>query len=304
MIFFCPLRHMTSERSSHLAILASVAALSLGDAIIRATSLTMPLWQIFILRSALLVLPLWILCRKTAFQNIGWPFVRACLYVASWLCFYASFAYLPLSLAAACVYTAPVFILIILALLDRRPPGVVSSGAIALALVGVLLILRPDADGFSAATLLPILAGFLYACGSVMTARKCTATGPTNLALILHLVFIGVGALIWPLTYTGGGLVLGPWLTVGTREVAVLIGLAVLMFIGSVGAAFAYQRGDPATVATLDYFYLAFSLLWGLWLFSELPDARSLFGVGLIATAGIIRLVRIQKATSSLPGKS
>ena len=41
------------------AVVIAVLSLSLGDAIIKATSLDLPLWQMYILRSALVVPPLW-----------------------------------------------------------------------------------------------------------------------------------------------------------------------------------------------------------------------------------------------------
>ena len=66
--------------------------------------------------------------------------------------------------------------------------------------------------------------------------------------------------------------------------------LAVVVILGSIFAAVAYQNGPSAVIATYDYSYLAFSALWGFALFAEVPDALAIFGMGLIVTAGLMVL--------------
>jgi len=85
-------------RFAIMAIVVSVAALSLGDALIKATGLSLPLWQMFILRSALVVPVLWSLAqrRSMARTNVGWPLLRSLLLVAMWLCYYSSLPLMPL----------------------------------------------------------------------------------------------------------------------------------------------------------------------------------------------------------------
>ncbi len=54
--------------------------------------------------------------------------------------------------------------------------------------------------------------------------------------------------------------------------------LAVAVFIGSVGAAIAYQVGPPATVATFDFAYVGFAGLWGVLFFAEVLRFEILSG--------------------------
>lgn len=74
------------------------------------------------------------------------------------------------------------------------------------------------------------------------------------------------------------------WLTKGLLSAAVVI--------GSVGAAIAYQAGPSSIVSTFDFSYLAFAALWGLLFFGEVPDAITLGGIILIASAGILAVRR------------
>ena len=102
-----------------LAIIIAVLALSLGDAIIKASSLSLPLWQMYILRSALVVPVLWWLARRDGFKPFGSPFwvaMRSMLLVVMWLSYYVALPLMPLSLAAAAYYTSPILITVIAAI--------------------------------------------------------------------------------------------------------------------------------------------------------------------------------------------
>ncbi|WP_114090271.1 DMT family transporter [Thalassospira profundimaris] len=273
-----------------LAIVVSVLALSLGDAMIKATNLSLPLWQMFVLRSALTILPLmWLVWHRGAgFRVSRWTVLRSVLLVVMWLGYYASLPLVPLSLAAAAYYTSPIFILIIVAFWARKMPSARAFLAIIFGFVGVLCVIRPDTVGFDGAALLPVLAAILYACAMVLTSTKCQKDDPFVLAVMLNMAFILFGGLLGMFAGEGDSFLLGPWQAVSANLMLIVAGLAVLIFIGSVGAAIAYQTGPPALVAAFDYSYLVFSVIWGLIWFGEVPDVWGLAGIVLIVSAGLI----------------
>ncbi|EEE35036.1 possible transporter, RarD family, DMT superfamily [Rhodobacteraceae bacterium KLH11] len=276
-----------------LAIVASVAALSLGDAVVKATSLSLPLWQMYILRSALALPLLWWLARRQGSVTLHaplWIVVRSTLLVFMWLSYYASLPLMPLSLAAAAYYTGPLFIVALSAAVARRWPTGRALLAITCGFIGVLMIIRPENSNFEIATLLPILAAFLYACAMVLTSAKCSEDSPFVLALALNVAFIVTGVVFGLFSGREGSLVFGPWQPLDLTLFGTIAVLAVLILIGSVGAAYAYQKGQPTTVAAFDYCYLVFSLLWGSLFFNELPGIIALIGICVIVGAGILAL--------------
>ena len=282
-----------------LAIVAAVLALSLGDAVIKATSLSLPLWQMFVLRSALaLPVLLWLARRRgpIAFGSLLWALVRSVLLVLMWLSYYIALPLMPLSLAAATYYTAPILITVIAALVARRWPAPRVLLAIALGFGGVILVLRPDTAGFQVATLLPLLAAFLYASAMVLTWAKCRDADPFALALALNVAFIIGGMMLGLFSGRENSFVFGPWQPLDVTLIGITAALAVATLIGSVGAAIAYQNGPPAMVAALDYSYLVFSLIWAVLFFGERPDVLTLAGIVVIAGAGILALPRPEKA--------
>ncbi|WP_417844322.1 DMT family transporter [Thalassospira sp.] len=282
------------------AIIVSVFALSLGDAVIKATSLSLPLWQMYILRSALTLPPLLLIAIKRgrgahALRVSGWSVLRSFLLVVMWLSYYVSLPLVPLSLAAAVYYTSPIFILMITAILAHRLPSVRACLAIACGFLGVVLVIRPDATGFDFATLLPVLSAFLYACAMVLTSAKCRDDDPFVLAIVLNVTFIVFGAGLGLFSGEEGAFLLGPWQTIDLSLITTVAVLAALILIGSVGAAIAYQRGAPATVAAFDYSYLLFSTVWGVAWFGEWPGLFTYLGFVLIIGAGFLAITR-QKA--------
>ncbi|SDU18787.1 DMT family transporter [Stappia sp. ES.058] len=276
-----------------LAVIISVLALSLGDALIKASSLTLPLWQMYILRSVLVLPALWLLAaryRTVSFGSVFWVAVRSSLLVGMWLSYYSALPLMPLSLAAAGYYTSPIIITILAAVVARRWPAPRTLFAIALGFCGVLLVLRPVSSGFQLGALLPIIAAFLYACAMVLTSTKCRDDNPFALALSLNLAFIVAGGLLGLKSGREGSFIFGPWQPVDPVLFGIVTALAVVILVGSLGAAIAYQNGPPATVAAFDYSYLVFSLVWGSVFFGEWPDTAAITGIVAITAAGFLAL--------------
>ncbi|WP_299701951.1 DMT family transporter [uncultured Tateyamaria sp.] len=283
------------------AVIIAVLALSLGDAIIKATGLDLPLWQMYILRSALVLPALWWLAWRKgpiAFTSLFWVILRSLLLVAMWLSYYSALPLMPLSLAAAAYYTSPIIITVLAALLAGRRPAPRVMLAVVLGFGGVVLVLRPDASGFDLAALLPLLAALLYACAMVLTSLKCRDDNPFALALALNIAFIVAGAGLGLFSGQEGSFIFGPWQSFDLALIGTVAALSAVILVGSVGAAIAYQNGPPATVAAFDYSYLVFSLIWGALFFTELPDALSLAGIAIIVLAGFLSLPRGKSVTA------
>jgi drug/metabolite transporter (DMT)-like permease len=285
------------------AIVLAVLALSLGDSVIKAISVSFPLWQLYVLRSAIVLPVLWVFIgsrqpgAKRLPESIGWVTVRSLLLALMWVAYYSALPHLQLSVAAAGYYTLPLFITLFSIVFIGERVGMIGWLAIGVGFAGVLVILRPDTDGFNSFALLPILAAILYALAMILTRTKCQNENPLILSAALNLMFIligGVASISLALadlsvsTITGNVFLLSGWVELGGKELIALAVLAASILIGSIGAAIAYQSASSSTVASFDYSYLAFSVMWGVIFFAEVPDALTMVGIAMIAIAGII----------------
>lgn len=288
-------------------ILLTVLALSLGDALIKQTSASFVLWQIFVLRSIIAIPVLlaiirfrypWIPLKP---RVIGWTSLRSLMLTLMWVIYYASLPHLELSIAAAAYYTLPIFITLFSAFFAGEKVGSAGWLAISLGFIGVVLILKPAAGDFNFHALLPLISAILFALSMILTRTKCRDENPLVLSMALNISFIVIGLvaslLVLPIKGLGLDLsaytfLVGPWTTMGTNEWIAIALLATAILVGSVGAAVAYQTGPSSIVATFDFAYVGFASIWGLIFFGEFPDAMALVGMIMIVGAGILSVRR------------
>jgi drug/metabolite transporter (DMT)-like permease len=289
------------------AILATTLAMSLGDAAVKLFSTDFVLWQIFVLRSVIAI-PIFVVVIKVRNRaaslvphHAGWVALRSLMLALLWVAYYAALPHLELGVAAATLYTLPLFITLFAAVFIGDKIGAKGWIAVFLGFAGVLLILRPEADGFNAYALLPLVAAILDALAMILTRTKCRGESPLVLALSVNVAFISIGLLATLLVAIVGGpvdgspgssFISGEWAPMGPREWAYMAFLAAASIIASVGVAIAYQVGPPATIATFDFAYVGMAGLWGILIFAEVPSGATITGIALIVAAGILAVRR------------
>lgn len=264
-------------------------------------SASFTLWQIFCLRSAVVV-PVLIVALSFHYKNTGikpvhsgWTLLRSAMLTLMWISYYASLPHLSLAAAAAAYYTLPLFITLFAALFLGDTIGRNGWLAIVIGFIGVLLVLQPRPSDFNWYALLPVCSAILYALAMILTRSRCKGENIIVLSLWLNLtmLFCGMVASIILLTLqptqgtTGSEFLTGQWTSMGSTEWQVIGVLSMAILIGSIGAAFAYQNGEPATIATFDFAYVAFAVFWGVIIFSEVPGITTATGMLLIVIAGM-----------------
>ncbi|MBL1434649.1 MAG: DMT family transporter [Rhodobacteraceae bacterium] len=282
-------------------IVFTVLALSLGDALIKFTSSEFVIWQIFVLRSLLVLPVLFFYLRLKAPDALtippvlGWIVLRSLMLVSMWVAYYLALPHLKLSIAAAAYYTLPIFITLFSAAIIGERISPLGWTAVFIGFLGVLLILRPKAGDFNLFALLPLVSAVLYALAMILTRTKCRAVNPFMLSIALNIAFVVVGMLaaLFIMVFAPNpreGFMLAPWAAMGHSEWISMGLLACAILVGSIGAAVAYQNGPPSMIGTFDFTYVGFALIWGFVFFSEVPDMLSLVGVALIVAAGFMSL--------------
>lgn len=282
-------------------IILTVLALSLGDALIKMTSSSFVIWQIFVIRS-LIAMPVLLAILAVKMRGrlevpdaIGWVLLRSFMLIGMWVCYYLSLPQLALSTAAAAYYTLPIFITLFSALFIGDRISRTGWAAVLIGFLGVLLILRPEAGDFNVYAVLPLISAMLYAGAMILTRTRCRHQDPLMLSLALNIGFIVVGGLASAVIFltpdaARQGFLLAPWVAMGLSEWLSMALLASAILVGSIGAAIAYQNGPPAMIGAFDFVYVGFAVLWGLVFFSEIPDSTSTLGMLLIVGAGILSL--------------
>ena len=289
-----------------VGILFSVLLMALQDALVKASSADISLWQLFALRSVVAISILCVILKLTkqghgtvrSLLN-GWVLLRSSLLVAMYVGLYAVIPYIPLSTLAAGFYTGPIFIVIFTAIATHERVRMYERCAIGIGFLGVLLISKPTPDGISVLSLLPILSGAFYAAAAVMTRVKVHDVASADLAISLNVLLgvvgvfmVGALAMIDPLIDDHTHHLLIGWGPLAYGDLGLIVVLGIMLVAISISLAYAYRSAPPTIIASFDYGYLVFAGIFGFMLFDEIPTVTSVIGMLMIAGAGLAVLKR------------
>lgn len=285
-------------------ILIAVFLGSIQETLFKQFGAGLSLWQIFTLRGLFAVPLLFIFVffknRQTNLwaDALGkWSLLRSLYMTLMFIAIYSSMPFLNLSTIAAGIYTSPIFVTLLSAYFINESVTIRGWIAIVMGFGGALAILQPGTDAFNFWSVLPVLAGFLYALSNVTTRSKCQNVSMSALTLSLNLALLMTGVLfsgillIWQ---PGGELLssfpylFGGWSRLGESEWIFISLLVILVIVIGMALAGAYQLAPPPTVATFDYTYLILMAFWDYILFSNVPGGMTAFGILLIVAAGLL----------------
>jgi drug/metabolite transporter (DMT)-like permease len=276
------------------AILAAIFAMALTDAIIKMSSAEMLLWQLWTLRSAIMLPVLFLMARgAVGGAALPWVGLRTLALIGMYAAMYPTFPFIDLSLAGAAFYTAPLLIVLLSALVLRQRIPPVQIAAIVTGFIGLQLIVRPFAASFIPVILGPVTAAMFYAVAAILTRARCVQVPPAMQAFWLNAAFLACGVL--GLAVISSGLIhtemafpflLAPWKPMELVDWALMAGQALLVLVIALGVARAYQSPQASVIATFDYCYVIFATFWGFLFFGEVPDAWTLAGMLLITGGG------------------
>lgn len=213
-------------------------------------------------------------------------------------CFYLALINLEFATASTLAFCGPMFITALSVVVLKDHVGLWRWSAVVIGFVGIVMIMQPGSDVFSYYALLPLGAGFGFACTSIIV-KMFDSDVPTP-TINLYSAF---GALIWS---TLAVIATGGYHVVDTAEDWLWLfamggvgGLAVLSLIT------AYRATEAANLAPFEYFGIPFSFAIGWYAFGEAPIDRLFPGALLIAAGGLLIVWRQRKNSQEIthPGK-
>ncbi|MGH8074678.1 MAG: DMT family transporter, partial [Lysobacter sp.] len=155
--------------------------------------------------------------------------------------------------------------------------------AIAIGLLGVLVLLRPTGDGLlSWAALAVVVAALGYAV-SAITVRVLGRTDSTASMMVWLLAFLALGA---------GALAAPGWVSIRAADVWVIAGVGLAGALGQYAITEAFRIGEASRIAPLEYTALVWGVLLDVALWGVLPDAVTWLGAAIIVCSGLYLLRR------------
>ena len=203
--------------------------------------------------------------------------LRGSLLLASSTLAFLSLRYMPLAEFTSVVLIAPLVVTLFAATTLKEEVSPLRWALVAGGFIGTLVILRPGGTVFSWAILLPLGLVVTNAWFQVLTSRLARTEKP----LTIHFYSGWVGTLIASIALPFVWAPLPGW-----NWWVLLCLMGLMATIGHFLLILAYQRAPASTLTPYLYAQIAFAMLGGWIMFSQVPDAASLVGMGLIAVCG------------------
>jgi len=290
-------RPISDNLRGSLFMVAAMAGFALEDMCLKAAAATgLPVGQIVMLFGAggTLGFALLTLARgEKLIDPAMWHravFARAGAEVSGRLFYTLALGYGALSTTSAILQATPLVVVAGAALILRETVGWRRWGAILIGFAGVLLILRPTADGVSWASLFAVLGMLGFAGRDLATRTAPRALSNMQLGVLGFVVLVPTGAV---LAQVEGGFVRPESTGLGLIALGTVIGIAAYTAL-----TLAMRSGEVSVVTPFRYSRLLFGIGLGVVAFGERPDTWTLIGSAVVLSAGFYTMIRESRRRS------
>ncbi len=184
---------------------------------------------------------------------------------------------MPMGEFTAIVMLTPLVMTLVAAVALREPVSWLRWACLLGGLAGTLLVLRPGAELFQWATLLPLLLVLCNTAFQTLTSRLAQTEDPGTMHFWTGAVGLALASVALPLAWTAL-----PW----TNWLAMVL-MGVFGALGHFLLIMAYTRAPVAVLTPYLYLQIAIAALSGWLVFGHVPDGWSWWGMALIAGCGV-----------------
>jgi len=271
-------------------MMASMAAFTVNDIFMKLMAGDVPLFQLLFMRGALTTIAVafiaWrmgVLTNRIPRHDIGVLFWRTIGEVGATYFFLTALFNMPIANITAILQALPLTITLAAALFFRDAVGWRRMLAIVVGFCGVMLIVRPDADGFNTYALYG-LAAVAFVTLRDLSTRRLSKETPSMLVTLVTSVAV--------MTCFGLASLTGDWVPVGFREIGLTVAAAASIIGGYLFSVMVMRVGEISFIAPFRYTGLIWALVLGWLVFGEWPDGITLIGAGIVVASGLFTLYR------------
>jgi drug/metabolite transporter (DMT)-like permease len=282
--------------------------LSVNDLAIKALSGSYALHQVILIRAfvgmAIVLGVIWF--SKAGFRQLRTRrpldhLFRVSIVMVSNVTYFVGLSLMPLADAVATAFVAPLLVTLMSAVILREQVGPRRWAAVAVGMVGVVIMTRPGAGVIQPAAILVLISAFCYASSHMMTRRMRLTESAMTLNFFVQCGFILV-SLSFGLFAGDGHLaqapgstwefLFRPWHVPPVGDWWAFLATGVAVGVGGLMMSQAYRTTEAALVAPFEYVGMPMAIFWGVMVFGSWPDATAWAGIALICGAGLYTLWR------------
>ena len=223
-------------------------------------------------------------------DRLGLVVLRAALLAAATVCNFYALRFLPLSVTASILFSAPLLVTALSGPLLGERVGPWRWGSVLLGFTGVLIVMQPLGESYHPAMLISLGAAAGFAGYSLLT-RRFAGEVPAE-TMQLYTGAVGTIALL-PFT-------VAIWENpVTVLDWALMLALGVWGWAGHQLFSHAHRFADASVLMPFTYSFLVYLTLLGFLVFGDLPDGPTVTGATIIVASGLIVWWRERRAKTA-----
>jgi S-adenosylmethionine uptake transporter len=274
-------------------MMASMAAFVMNDTFLKITDGVIPLFQLIFIRGLLATVLIFILARSLGRLRLALSghdkkliALRGLSEVVTAYFFLNALFNMPIGNLNAIMQVVPLTVTLGSAIFYREAVGWRRMLAIVIGLGGVLLIIRPGAEGFNIWSLYALAAVIGVTVRDLIT-RRLSSDVPGITVTLYTTIAVMAAAGLASLTQE--------WQPVSGQNALLISGSAVFVLAGYFFSIQVMRTGDVSFIAPFRYTGLIGAMIIGVLVFDEVPKALTLLGAAIVIATGTFTFYRERK---------
>jgi len=274
---------LSKNQLGFLYMLMSVCAFSIMDIIVK-WSEAYPLGQVLFFRGFFGVILYFIIMPRDRIKNFyltkrpGLHFLRCMSGLIALVAIFIALRNLPLATVVSISFAAPIFTTIFSIFLLSEKVGMFRWIAVAVGFLGILIIAEPGFSSFNIYFIYPIIfcLGLSYV---AIAIRQLSTTEPVWLISLYFSIAITLVSLV---TLPYG------WVIPNFSDLLLLMLIGVFGGVANLWLGQSYKLAEVSLVSPLKYLALVFAIVFGYFIWDEIPSFKTLLGASLVIISSII----------------
>jgi drug/metabolite transporter (DMT)-like permease len=274
---------LSKNQLGFLYMLMSVCAFSIMDIIVK-WSEAYPLGQVLFFRGFFGVILYFIIMPRDRIKNFyltkrpGLHFLRCMSGLIALVAIFIALRNLPLATVVSISFAAPIFTTIFSIFLLSEKVGIFRWIAVLVGFIGILIITEPGFSSFNIYFIYPIIfcLGLSYV---AIAIRQLSTTEPVWLISLYFSIAITLVSLV---TLPYG------WVMPNFGDLLLLMLIGVFGGVANLWLGQSYKLAEVSLVSPLKYLALVFAIVFGYFIWDEIPSFKTLLGSSLVIISSII----------------
>jgi len=210
-------------------------------------------------------------------QNPKLQILRGLTLFSANICFFYSISIISMAKALTLAFIAPLITTALSPFFLNEKVGFKRWSAVIMGFIGSLIVIRPGFLDINLATVAGLGTGFFYGIYLVITRKLHSTDNPLLTLLLTGVVGALIGSFFVPLVWTNPTLIEWSWLAL----------MGIFACLGHILLIYSLKYADASKLAPFGYFEIIPNIILGYYVFSDIPDFFTFFGLLVIISSGI-----------------